>query len=65
VLFDVDDWRSFVDAVRDSTATHAFIVTGSESTFQQIAGELPTHVDSTQLYDDYLRTFQINTRGRA
>jgi len=65
VLFDPDEWRGFADAVsqRDDL-THTFIVTDSEATFQQILTELPSHLGCTQLYEDYLRTFQINTKGR-
>jgi adenine-specific DNA-methyltransferase len=63
VLFDVDDWRNFVDAVWDhQQVTHTFIVTDSESAFQQIAAELP-NTTNTQLYEDYLHTFEINTTG--
>ena len=66
VLFETDDWRDFVDAVKARPdVSHVFIVSDSESAFQQIASELPTAVASTRLYDDYIRTFQINTRGRS
>lgn len=66
VLFDTDAWRDFADAVVvHEGVTHAFIVTDSESTFQQIMSELPTNVVATQLYADYLRTFEINTKGRV
>jgi adenine-specific DNA-methyltransferase len=66
VLFDIDQWREFVDAVRvRHNVVHAFIVTDSEAMFQQIFAELPTNVESTQLYGDYLRTFEINTRGQS
>ena len=66
VLFEVDDWWGFVDAVRDrSDVTHAFVVTDSEASFQQIAIELPTNVACTQLYSDYLHSFEINTQSRA
>jgi adenine-specific DNA-methyltransferase len=66
VLFDVDDWRGFVEAVRARPdVTHAFVVTDSEAAFQQIASELPTNVTSTQLYSDYLHSFEINTQSRA
>ena len=45
--------------------THAYVVTDSESTFQQIVTEMPTNIAATQLYGDYLRTFEINTKGRV
>lgn len=65
VLFDPDQWRPFVEAVkaRDEIA-YVYIITDSQATFQQIIAELPAHVRSTQLYEDYLRTFQINTGSR-
>ena len=64
VLFSVDHWRSFVEAVANRTdVSHAFIVTDSISAFQQIQGEL-TGIVCTQLYGDYLRTFEIN-KGRS
>lgn len=66
ILFNVDAWREFADAVNErQDVTHAFIVTDSEAAFQQIYTELPTNVISTQLYSDYLHTFEINTRGQA
>ena len=65
ILFDTDRWREFVDAIvaRSDTVNHAFVVTDSESTFQQILLELPSSVPSTQLYSDYLRTFEVNTKA--
>jgi adenine-specific DNA-methyltransferase len=66
ILFNTDLWRSFVDALSArSDLTHAFIVTDSESTFQQIRSEVPMHIACTQLYGDYLRSFEINTKGRV
>jgi adenine-specific DNA-methyltransferase len=67
VLFDTDRWRDFVNAVtaRSDEIKHIFVVTGSNAVFQQIVSELPTGLGATQLYDDYLRTFEINTKGRA
>jgi adenine-specific DNA-methyltransferase len=66
VLFDIEKWRLFAEAVSArSQLTHVFIVTDSESVFQQIVAELPTHLVATQLYDDYLRTFAINAKERV
>lgn len=59
VLFNPDRWRSFVDEV-PSTATTAFVVTDSASTFAGVASELPTSLDVVRLYDNYLTTFAIN-----
>ncbi|MFF1818104.1 site-specific DNA-methyltransferase [Kribbella sp. NPDC058245] len=67
VLFDTDQWREFVDAIikREYSVRHAYVVTDSDAAFQHILSELPAGVASTQLYSDYLRTFEINTKGRA
>ncbi|MDN4175580.1 DNA methyltransferase [Nocardioides sp. SOB77] len=67
ILFDVNQWRAFVTAVRERAESleHMYVVTDSDATFQQIVGELPADIPSTQLYSDYLRTFEINTRGQA
>ncbi|MGV1009096.1 MAG: hypothetical protein ACOYBY_10900 [Dermatophilaceae bacterium] len=66
VLFEVDVWRSFVEAVRlRDDLTHVFVVTDSDAVFQQISLELPTSLPRTQLYSDYLHTFEVNTRGRT
>jgi adenine-specific DNA-methyltransferase len=67
ILFDTDKWREFVDAIvsRGDAIEHAFVVTDSDAAFQQILTEMPTGIVSTQLYSDYLRTFEINTKGRA
>lgn len=66
VLFDVNQWRDFVDAVvKRDDIRHVFIVTDSNAAFQQILSELPTGVEGMQLYSDYLQTFEINTKGNA
>jgi adenine-specific DNA-methyltransferase len=67
VLFDSNKWRDFVDAVvaREGAIRRVYVLTDSTAAFQQIASELPTGVDATQLYDDYLHTFELNTKGRA
>lgn len=66
VLFDVELWRSFTTEVWSRPElTHVFIVTESSSVFQQVVSELPSGVEATHLYEDYLRTFEINTEVRA
>ncbi|HEV7647429.1 MAG TPA: DNA methyltransferase [Actinophytocola sp.] len=67
VLFNTDHWRVFVDEViaRHDAVDWVFIDTDSVAVFQQIIAELPSGVQSTQLYDDYLQTFELNTKGRA
>jgi adenine-specific DNA-methyltransferase len=67
VLFNDDKWRDFVDAVmaRQDTVTHIFAATESTATFQQMLTELPSRIKATQLYSQYLDTFEINTKGRS
>ncbi len=62
ILFDEDRWRSFVSA-RPETATTAFIVTHSPTTFAGIAAELPNGMDTVRLPDSYLSMF-LPERGR-
>lgn len=66
VLFDEERWRDFVEAIADSPALrHAFVVTNSRSVYLQVCAEAPGYVEVTQLYDDYLRSFRINTEVRS
>lgn len=66
ILFDTNTWRGFVDAViARLDVTHVYIVTDSEAAFQQILSELPTHIECTQLYSDYLHNFEVNTKGNV
>ena len=59
VLFNPDRWRSFVRKRPDS-ASAAFIITDSQTTFAGIASELPGSLDVVRLYENYLTTFEIN-----
>jgi len=59
VLFSADAWRPFVAACPPS-ATAAFIVTDSQTTFSGIVSELPAKLDTVRLYENYLTTFAIN-----
>jgi adenine-specific DNA-methyltransferase len=63
VLFDEDRWRSFVSESPE-TATTAFIVTHSPTSFTGIAAELPTSMDTVRLPDSYLSMF-LPERGRG
>ncbi len=66
VLFDVNQWQSFVDAIRDrDDLLNVCIVTDSIAQFQQVVAELPEGVGATMLYEDYLRNFEINTGATA
>ena len=65
VLFDVDEWPAFVEAVRASDAvTHAFVATGSDAVFQRVVAELPVDVAPFRLYESYLGTFEVNPGAR-
>ena len=64
ILFNTDRWRRFVADVPDSV-TAVFIVTDSTTVFSQVAGELPTYVESVRLYEGYLTTFAVNTDSEA
>jgi adenine-specific DNA-methyltransferase len=59
VLFNPDRWRTFVEKCRES-ASAAFIVTDSQTTFAGIASEMPGALDVVRLYENYLTTFAIN-----
>lgn len=64
ILFDVQSWPEFVDAVREHGAIkYVFVVTDSRAAYQQVIQELGTSVGSTLLYEDYLRNFEINLGG--
>ena len=65
VLFNVDASSPFLAAVDKANDLRViYIVTDDETQYQAVAGQLPDGVESVQLYESYLRTFQINT-GRA
>jgi len=59
VLFNPDLWRRFIQRLPSSAST-AYIVTDSETTFQGIAAELPDSFDVVRLYESYLTMFAAN-----
>jgi adenine-specific DNA-methyltransferase len=60
ILFNIDHWQEFVDGVKQrDTITHAFIITDSKVQYQQVVKHLSTNIETTMLYEDYLRNFQI------
>jgi adenine-specific DNA-methyltransferase len=66
ILFDTAGWRPFIDAVKASEdVTHVYLITDSETVFQQLVRELPAEVSPIRLYQDYLGSFEINTGGIA
>ena len=61
VLFDADRASGFIEAVRDrGNVEHAYIVTNSMAQYQQVISELPTTVETTMLYEDYISNFELN-----
>lgn len=64
VLFNPDRWRAFVTD-RPATATTAFVVTDSPSTFAGIAAELPAAIEVVRLYESYLTTFEKLPSGAS
>ncbi|WP_341358478.1 hypothetical protein V5H98_11835 [Georgenia sp. M64] len=66
VLFDITQWAGFVEAVQaredaGRPLSHAFVVSDSVTGYQQVVSRLSSSLDTTRLYADYLRTFEINT----
>jgi adenine-specific DNA-methyltransferase len=65
ILFDLDKWPEFVEAVRqNSSIKHAFVVTDSRAAYQQVIQELDSDISTTMLYEDYLRNFEISIGGQ-
>lgn len=66
ILFDTQDLAAFIAEVHARPEVrHAYVVTSSHAVFQQVVAELPPTVETTMLYEDYLSTFEINTRAGA
>ena len=67
VLFAPAHAKAFAEliAVHDRDLHHLFVVTDSESEFQEAVAYLPPElrVNSTRLYADYLHSFEINGKG--
>ncbi len=65
VLFDVNYWQEFVSALkgRDDLVI-VFVVTDSLAQYQQVVAELPQTLETSMLYEDYLRNFEINLGGQ-
>lgn len=67
VLFAPAQAKAFAElvAVHDRELRHLFVVTDSESEFQQAMAYLPPELrlETTRLYTDYLHSFEINGKG--
>lgn len=61
VLFDYSFVNQFIDEVRGNEAIeHIFIVTDTKTRYRAMCTEFPER-DVVQLYESYLRSFEINT----
>lgn len=63
VLFQEERFRKFALAIAARPdITHVWIVTDSEDAFAEMRALLPSRLNVSMLYRDYLRNFRINTR---
>ena len=61
ILFDYSFINQFIDEVKNNkNISHAFIVTDIKNRYRNLCAELPGR-DVVQLYESYLRSFEINT----
>ncbi|WP_336627595.1 MULTISPECIES: site-specific DNA-methyltransferase [unclassified Microbacterium] len=67
VLFAPAQAKAFAElvSVHDCRLQHLFVVTDSESEFQEAVGYFPVELrlETTRLYADYLHSFEINGKG--
>ncbi len=62
ILFREALFRKFRDALRERPEiTHVYLVTDSETAYAEMRAALPSEVQTSMLYRDYLRNFRINT----
>ncbi|WP_051073727.1 hypothetical protein [Mycobacterium sp. JS623] len=62
LLEDLDSAARFVAEVRKTPGVvMAYIVTDDDLAFQMVCRELPKGVQPVQLYESYLRNFEINS----
>lgn len=71
VLHDEDAAADFTKAVAERSADessevlrHVYVVTDSPSHFEHVSSRLPAGVTAHQLYEAYLRNFEINVEAR-
>jgi adenine-specific DNA-methyltransferase len=66
ILFDTAAAKSLANAItkREAPLAHLYIVTDSETSFRAAIAYLPpdTRINTSRLYSDYLRSFEINGR---
>jgi adenine-specific DNA-methyltransferase len=62
VLFSESRFRQFKEELEHRPdVTHLWLVTDSEEAFADMRSTLPSHLQVSMLYRDYLRNFRINT----
>jgi adenine-specific DNA-methyltransferase len=62
ILFRESRFRQFRQALGERPeVTHVWIVTDSEEAFAEMRSALPSSISTSMLYQDYLRSFRINT----
>jgi adenine-specific DNA-methyltransferase len=62
VLFKESKFQKFKEALsRRPEITHGWLVTDSEEAYAEMKSELPRGMQTSMLYRDFLRNFQINT----
>lgn len=60
VLRDLDRSSELVQATSENdTLRIAYVITDDERRFQMVAADLPSHVETIRLYEDYIRNFEI------
>lgn len=69
VLHDEDATGRFLKAVAEQALAseppaHVYVVTDSPSHFEHVSSRLPAGVTAHQLYESYLRNFEINVEAR-
>jgi adenine-specific DNA-methyltransferase len=65
ILFNLEKWQDFVIAVRGNPVVrHVFVITDSRASYQQVIQELDSDLNTTMLYEDYLRNFEISIGGQ-
>lgn len=59
ILFDYMAVNQFIKEIKDSDIKVAYIVTDSESLYQQVYRQLPRGIEPVRLYENYLTSFAI------
>lgn len=66
VLFEEKSFRAFAEQLRKrADVTHVWLITDSEVAFAEMRSRLPSHVRTSMLYRDYLRSFKLNVEQFA